>query len=114
MTEQEKINAEVQMRLANHDEKFNSFMNSMDDFKREMADFKNEMRDRDNRRAEEIAEIRADIKEIYKATDAKITDIKNSVDSMSKHVQTLSITAMGGIIAAGVGIAAMVIAVLLK
>ena len=107
MTEQEKINSEVQMKLALQDAKFNAFME-------EMKDFKQEMRDRDNRRAEEIAEIRADIKEIYKATDAKITDIKNSVDSMSKHVQTLSITAMGGIIAAGVGIAAMVIAVLLK
>ena len=100
MTEQEKINSEVQMKLALQDAKFNQFME--------------EMRDRDNRRAEEIAEIRADIKEIYKTTDAKITDIKNSVDSMNKHVQTLSITAMGGIIAAGVGIAAMVIAVLLK
>ena len=100
MTEQETINNEVQMKLALQDAKFNQFME--------------EMRDRDNRRAEEIAEIRADIKEIYKATDAKITDIKNSVDSMNKHVQTLSITAMGGIIAAGVGIAAMVIAVLLK
>ena len=100
MTEQEKINSEVQMKLALQDAKFNQFME--------------EMRDRDNRRAEEIAEIRADIKEIYKTTDAKITDIKNSVDSMNKHVRNLAITAMGGIIAAGVGIAAMVIAVLLK
>ena len=107
MTEQETIKNEVQMKLALQDAKFNAFME-------EMRDFKAEMRDRDNQRAAENKEIRKSIEEIYKTTDAKIADIKNSVASMSKHVQILSMTAMGGIIAAGVGIAAMVIAVLLK
>ena len=77
-----------------------------------------EMRDRDNRRAAEIAELRKkhdeDIKEITSATDAKILHISNSIDSMTKHVQILSMTAMGGIIAAGVGIAAMVWTVINK
>ena len=41
MTEQEKINSEVQMKLAMQDAKFNVFMS--------------EMRDRDNQRAAEIA-----------------------------------------------------------
>lgn len=71
-----------------------------------------EMRDRDNQRANEIAEMRKkhdeDVKNINSATDAKIAEIKNSVDSMGKHIQTLTITAMVGIIAAGIGVAAMV------
>ena len=44
MTDQEKINAETQMKLALQDAKFNIFMQ--------------EMRDRDNQRAEDIREIR--------------------------------------------------------
>ena len=47
MTEQEKINAEVQTKLALQDAKFNMFMQ--------------EMRDRDNQRAEDMREIRAGI-----------------------------------------------------
>ena len=65
MTEQEKINAEVQMKLAMQDAKFNVFMQ--------------EMRDRDNQRAEDIREIRQDIKD------------------MGKHVRNLALTAMGAI-----------------
>ena len=72
MTEQEKINAEVQMKLAIQDAKFNAFVD-------EMREFKNEMRDRDNQRAEDIREIRQDIKD------------------MGKHVRNLSLTAMGAI-----------------
>ena len=47
MTDQEQINAEVQMKLALQDAKFNVFMQ--------------EMRDRDNQRAEDIREIRSSI-----------------------------------------------------
>ena len=47
MTEQERINAEVQTKLALQDAKFNMFMQ--------------EMRDRDNQRAEDIREIRASL-----------------------------------------------------
>ena len=50
MTEQEKINSEVQTKLALQDAKFNVFIQ--------------EMRDRDNQRAEDIREIRQDIKNI--------------------------------------------------
>ncbi|MBR1806601.1 MAG: hypothetical protein IJ774_09505 [Selenomonadaceae bacterium] len=72
MTEQEKINAEVQMKLALQDAKFESFI-------KEMKDFKTEMRDRDNQRAEDMREIRA------------------SISDMGKHVRNLSITAMAAI-----------------
>lgn len=58
--------------------------------------FMNEMRDRDNQRHAEMMEIRT------------------LIDNSNQHVRNLTITAMVGIIAAGAGIAAMVIAVLLK
>ena len=52
MTEQERINAEVQTKLALQDAKFNMFMQ--------------EMRDRDNQRAEDIREIRMSIADMGK------------------------------------------------
>ena len=72
MTDQEKINAEVQTKLALQDAKFNMFMQ--------------EMRDRDNQRAEDIREIRT-----------SIANIQNRIDDMGKHVRNLSLTAMGAI-----------------
>ena len=92
--------ATVENRLTTLETNFAVFVQEMKDFKDEMKDFRQEMRDRDNRRAEEIAEIRADIKEIYKTTDAKI-------DGMSKHIRNLSYASIGAI-------AAMVITVLLN
>ena len=79
MTEQERINAEVQTKLALQDVKFNMFM-------QEMRDFKTEMRDRDNQRAQDIREIRA-----------SVSGIQNRIDDMGKHVRNLSLTAMGAI-----------------
>ncbi|MBQ6757944.1 MAG: hypothetical protein IJP42_02515 [Selenomonadaceae bacterium] len=72
MTEQERINSEVQMKLALQDAKFNAFV-------QEMRDFKTEMRDRDNQRVEDMREIRA------------------SIADMGKHVRNLSITSMAAI-----------------
>ena len=104
---QEEINNEVQIRLAVHDEKFNSLLTKVDSLADEMRDFKNEMRQQNLMRAKEIAEVRSDIKEINKATDAKIDAIRTTVDGMGKHVRNLSYTAIGAI-------AAMVITVLLN
>ena len=66
-----------------------------------------EMRDRDNRRADEISEIRNDIKEIYKTTDAKISEIRQSVQSIQDSGRNQTLVTF-------LGIAAMVVAVLLK
>ena len=79
MTEQEKINAEVQTKLALQDAKLNAFM-------QEMRDFKTEMRDRDNQRVEDIREIRT-----------SISNMQNRIEDMGKHVRNLSITAMAAI-----------------
>ena len=72
MTEQEKINAEVQTKLALQDAKFNMFME--------------EMRDRDNQRAEDIREIRT-----------SIANMQNNINDMGKHVRNLAITSMAAI-----------------
>ena len=80
-------------RISNLETKFEMFMQSMkettDNLKAEMQDFKNEMRDRDNRRADEVAEIR------------------NSIDSMGKNVRNVSYTAIAAI-------GAMVVTVLMN
>jgi len=96
MTEQEKINAEVQMKLILQDAKINVFTQEMLDFKNEMLDFKNEMRDRDNQRAEDIRELRQDIKSIR-------ADMQNMLNS-NRNLNIVTI----------LGVAAIVIAVLLK
>jgi len=58
--------------------------------------FMEEMRSRDDKRA------------------AEITRIETKIDSMTSHIQILAVTAVGGIIAAGIGVAAMVINALTK
>ena len=76
MTEQERINNEVQMKLALQDAKFNVFMQ--------------EMRDRDNQRAEDIREIR-------QKQESDMKEIRSSISDMGKHVRNLSLTAMAAI-----------------
>ena len=89
MTEQEKINTELQTKLALQDAKFSAFVDEMRDFKDEMRDFKSEIRDRDNQRVEDIREIR------------------NSLQNLQLSGRNLNIVTL-------LGIAAIVIAVLLK
>ena len=71
MTEQEKINAEVQTKLALQDAKFNMFMQ--------------EMRDRDNQRAEDMREIRAGI---------------DSMGKHVRNLTITSMAAVGGMVVA--------------
>ena len=94
-------------RIENLEEKYsnlhtvvNVLSAEMRDFKNEMRDFKNEMRDRDNQRHAEIAELRT-------STDAKIAEIRQSVKSIQDNGRNQTIVTF-------LGIAAMVVAVLLK
>ena len=89
MAVQESINANLQRQIDKQDAKISVFTQEMRDFKDEMRDFKNEMRDRDNQRAEDIREIRA------------------SLQSLQSSGRTLNVATI-------IGIAAIVIAVLLK
>ena len=87
MTDQEKINAEVQTKLALQDAKFNMFMQ--------------EMRDRDNQRAEDMREIRT-----------SISNMQNRIDDMGKHVRNLSVTAMAAVGGMAIAVGAMVVTVI--
>ncbi len=83
MTEQERINSEVQTKLALQDAKFDAFV-------QEMRDFKNEMRAQNQMWATEIQELR-------QKQDADIREIRASIDGMGKHVRNLAITSMAAI-----------------
>ena len=83
MTEQERINSEVQTKLALQDAKFDAFV-------QEMRDFKNEMRAQNQMRATEIQELR-------QKQDADIREIRASIDGMGKHVRNMAITSMAAI-----------------
>ncbi len=100
MTEQEQINAEVQMKLALQDAKFNVFMQ--------------EMRDRDNQRAEDIRELRQEMKDLQKSIDSKIDNIQNNVQNMQNNMQNMLNSNRNLNIVTILGVAAIVIAVLLK
>ena len=83
MTDQEKINENLQRQIDAQNARVSNVLTKVDMLI-------SEMRDRDNQRAEEIREIRQDMKEMQKNLDAKI-------DSIGKHVRNLSLTAMGAI-----------------
>ena len=69
-------------RLTTLETNFAVFVQEMRDFKEEVKDFKQELRQQNEMRANEIAEVRNDIKEIYKTTDAKIDSINKTITSM--------------------------------
>ena len=87
-------------KISQLDNRVSIIETKVDDFISEMKDFKNEMRDRDNRRAEEIAEIRNDIKEIYQTTDAKIDSIRQAIQTM----QNQNIFVIIGVVAIAVAV----------
>ena len=100
MTEQERINADVQMKLAMQDAKFNAFVE-------EMRDFKTEMRQQNQMRAEEARELR-------QKQEADMKEIRASLDGMGKHVRNLTIAAMVGMGSMTIAGIAVAISIFLK
>ena len=94
MTEQERINQNLQRQIDAQNARIDNISVSMDGLIRALKDFKDEMRDRDNQRAEDIREIRA------------------SLDSMGKHVRNLAWTAMAAVGGMAVAVGAMVVTVI--
>lgn len=76
MTEQERINSEVQMKLAVQDEKFNTVMARIDALV-------GEMRDRDNQRAAEVHELRIKHDELNTKIDEKFEKILSQLQNMA-------------------------------
>lgn len=98
MTEQERINSEVQTKLALQDAKFDAFV-------QEMRDFKNEMREQNQMRAAETQALR-------QKQEADIREIRASIDGMGKHVRNLAITSMAAIGGMAIAVGAMVVTVI--
>ena len=96
MTEQETINSDVQTKLAIHDEKFNSVMTKIDSTNEKIDNLISEMRDRDNQR------------------NASILAIQNSVQSMQQSLMEMQTSNRNQNVLVIIGVAAMVIAVILK
>ena len=96
MADLEARMARLETKVIDHDIRFEQTMARVDMVSAKVDDF--------------IAESRAS----RERQDADMREIRQSIDGMGKHVRNLTMTAMGGIIAAGVGIAAIVVAVILK
>ena len=98
MTEQEKINAEVQMKLAMQDAKFAIFM---EELKQQREDI---------RRLNEKHE--ADRKALEAKHDADMKAIDSKFDRLSEQIHTMTIAAVVGFGAIAVAIAGLVVATL--
>ena len=83
MTEQEKINQQLERQIDVQNARIDSVLTKVDMLV-------SEMRDRDNQRAAEIMEIRQDMKTMQASLDAKI-------DGIGFHVRNLSVATIIGV-----------------
>ena len=101
MTEQEKINENLQRQIDAQNARIDNFGIKVDGLIRELQDFKHELRDRDNQRAKEIMEMRqkhdADMKELQKNFYTKMDKMDEKIESIGNHVRNLTITSMAAI-----------------
>ena len=105
-------NAEQDVKIARIDQK-------VDSFKETVENFIQEMRDRDNKRDADIKELRkqreedrkqheADMKEMQKKQDAVANELRTEIRDSLKHIQSLTIAAIVGIMAIAVAVIAFV------
>ena len=104
MTEQERINTDLQRQIDAQNSRIDNVLTKVDGLIQSLQDFKDEMRDRDNQRAEEMRHL-----DNQRAED--IREIRASLDSMGKHVRTLALTSMGAIGAMVIAVGAMFVTV---
>ena len=97
----------LETKVIEHDIRFEQVMTRVDMVSAKVDMFIEESRESRKRHDEEMREFR-------ERHDADMREIRQNIDGMGKHVRNLTMTAMGGIIASGVGIAAIVVVVLLK
>ena len=98
--EQEQNLIDLQRHSALHDARISNLETKFEMFMQSMKDFKNEMRDRDNRRADEIAELRKKNDELNIKIDEKFEKILNQMQSMA----IAAVVGVGAIVAAVVSI----------
>lgn len=100
MASQEERISSLEEKYSNLHTAVNVMVAKVDSLADELKDFKNEIRQQNEMRANEIVEIRNEIKEIYKTTDAKIDSINRSLASM----QNQNIFVIIGVIAIAVAV----------
>ena len=112
MIEDEKRITNVEKHVDNLETKFEMFMQAQDErfnnFMRSHEDFKAEMRQQNQMRAEEIRELRQDMKDMQKdfytkmdnmdaKMDAKIDKLESKIENIGNHVRNLSVATIIGV-----------------
>ena len=100
MTDQETINVNLQRQIDMQNSRIDRVSASVEALVQELREFKNETREQNRMRAEENSILRAE-------SDARIGRIEVKLDGIGNHVRNMGIMTL-------IGIAAMVIAVILK
>ena len=96
------------MTNAEQDIKIAQTKQEVDDFKAIIKNFIGEMRDRDNKRDADIKEIRQQREEDRKQHEADMKELRTEIRDGIRHIQSLTIAAIGGIVAIAVAIIAFV------
>ncbi len=96
--------ADLENRVSHLETKVSVIETKVDAFIQEMRDFKTEMRDRDNQRAAEIRELREQREKDAAKREAVANELRKEIQEGIKNIQNLTIAAIVGIVAIGVGV----------
>ena len=107
MTEQEERNVEFQRQIDLQNARIDKIDVKLDGVIKSLEDFKAEMRDRDNQRAAENQALRAEMLAKDNQRAAEMAEIRTTLQNMQSNGRTMQIATL-------IGIAAMVVAILLK
>ena len=107
MTRQEKINNEFQRQIDMQNARIDKIDVKLDAFIQSLEDFKTEMRNKDNQRAAEMSALRAEMISRDNQRAAEMSEIRTSLQNIQLSGRNLNIVTL-------IGIAAMVVAILLK
>ena len=107
MTRQEKINNEFQRQIDMQNARIDKIDVKLDSVIKSLEDFKAEMRNKDNQRAAETAALRAEMISRDNQRAAEMSEIRASLQNIQLSGRNLNIVTL-------IGIAAMVVAILLK
>jgi len=127
MTEQERINENLQRQIDAQNARIDNVLTKIDGLIDSFQDFKQEMRDRDNQRAKEIMEMRqkhdadmkemranhdADMKEMRANRDADMKNTDSKLDEMGRHVRNMAIASMAAVGGMAITVGALVVTVI--
>ncbi|MBR3498765.1 MAG: hypothetical protein IKO05_07235 [Selenomonadaceae bacterium] len=138
MTDQERINENLQRQIDAQNARIDNVLTKIDGLIDSFQDFKQEMRDRDNQRAKEIMEMcqkhdadmkemranhdadmkemranrDADMKEMRANHDADMKNTDSKLDEMGRHVRNMAIASMAAVGGMAITVGALVVTVI--